>query len=173
LGSLRMPNHLREELSSEAYGILLRGSPAENASKVKEIIASRKPPKVIVVGDFTLKALLNVGCVPDVGIFDRLTKRVPCEFPDLEAETVRNPAGEITDEAIVSIKRALLPKQRLKVMLSIEGEEDLLALPAIAYAPRGSLVIYGIPNRGMLVVTANSATKKKIATMISQFKKID
>lgn len=172
MGSLRMPDHLRAELSSEAFGILLRGNPAENALKAKEIIAAKKPPKVIVVGDFTLKALLDASYVPDLGIFDRLTKRVPCEFPDLEAEAVRNPAGEITDEAISSIKKALLPKQRLKVMLSVKGEEDLLALPAIACAPRGSLIIYGIPDRGMVVVTANSATKKKIASMISQFKKI-
>lgn len=171
MGSLRMPEHLRAELSSEAFGTLLKGSPTENASKVLEIIESKKPPKIIVVGDFTLKALLDAGFAPDLGIFDRLTRRLPCEFPELEAETVRNPAGEITDEAICAIKKALSRKNHRKTMLSVEGEEDLLALPAIAIAPRGSLIIYGMPERGMMVVTANSTVKKKISSVISQFQK--
>lgn len=173
LGSLRMPEHLRAELSSEAFGTLLKGSPAKNASTVLDFIKVKRPPKTIIVGDFTLKVLLNAGCVPDLGIFDRQTKRISCEFPEVETETVRNPAGEITDEAIFSIKKALLSKQKRKVMLMVDGEEDLLALPAITYAPRGSLVIYGLPDRGMILVTANSATKKKIETLISQFQRED
>jgi len=166
-----MPEHLRVELSSEAYGILLQGSPAENALKAKELIATKKPPKVIVVGDFTLKALLNAGCVPDLGIFDRLTKRVTCDFPNVKAEVVRNPAGEIGDEAVSLIKKALNSRRRKKVMMAVDGEEDLLSLPAIVNAPEGSLVIYGLPDRGMMLVTADHETKEKIASVISQFQR--
>ena len=171
MGSLVMPDHLRKELSSEAFGTLLNGSPADNASKAIEMIGNRKPTKVVIVGDFTLNAFLSAGYVPDLGIFDRLTRRMGCDFPAVKASAVKNPAGEITDEAVGSIKKALSPRQRRKVMLRVEGEEDLLALPAITYAPIGSLVIYGLPDRGMLVVTADSPTKKKIASMISQFEK--
>lgn len=164
-----MPENLREELSSDAFGTLLRGSPSENVAKAKDIIASMKPKRVIVIGDFTLKLLINAGCLPDLGIFDRRTRRIPSDFPAIETATVQNPAGEITDEAISLIKRALLPGQKKKVMLMVEGEEDLLALPAINYAPVDSLVIYGIPDRGMMLVTADLTTKKKIGSVLSQF----
>jgi uncharacterized protein (UPF0218 family) len=173
LGSLRMPDHLRAELSSEAFGILLRGNPVENALKAKELIATQKPPKVIVVGDFTLKALLDAGCVPDLGIFDRLTKRIPFDFPNFKAEAVRNPAGEISDEAVFLIKKALNNRRRKNVMLVVDGEEDLLSLPAIANAPMGSFVIYGLPERGMMLVTADRETKEKIASVIRQFQRKD
>jgi hypothetical protein len=111
--------------------------------------------------------------VPDLGIFDRLTKRIPCDFPQVETETVRNPAGEITDEAMSSIKRALARRRRRKVMIAVDGEEDLLALPAIVQAPEGSVVIYGLPDRGMMLVIADGPTKKKIAAVINQFHKED
>lgn len=173
MGSLKMPDYLRAELSSEAFGTLLQGSPAENASRILKIIASKKPPKIVAVGDFTLKAILDAGCVPDLGIFDRLTKRIPCDFPQVETETVRNPAGEITDEAMSSIKRALARRRRRKVMIAVDGEEDLLALPAIIQAPEGSVVIYGLPDRGMMLVIADGPTKKKIAAVINQFHKED
>jgi uncharacterized protein (UPF0218 family) len=166
-----MPDQLRAELSSETYGTLLHGSPSENASRAMKIIASEQPPKIVVVGDFTLKALLRAGCIPDLGIFDRRTKRIPCDFPQMETETVRNPAGEITDEAISSIKRALARRRGKKVMMAIDGEEDLLALPAIIQAPLGSLVIYGLPERGMMLVTADSTTKEKIVSVLNQFRR--
>lgn len=172
MGSLRMPEDLRGELAAEAFGTLLQGSPAENALNIVKIIAAKKPPKFIAVGDFSLKALLDAGYTPDLGIFDRRTKRLPCEFPNIETETVRNPSGEITDEAISSIKKALLPRRKRKVMLMVDGEEDLLALPAITSAPRGSLVVYGIPNRGMMLVIVDSPTKKKIASLMEKFHKI-
>jgi uncharacterized protein (UPF0218 family) len=171
LGTLRMPDGLRGELSSDAYGTLLSGTAAENASHAKEIISSKKPPRVVVVGDFTLRALLCTGYTPDLGIFDRLTKRVAYDFPSIKAEVVRNPAGEITDEAVSFIKKALSGRRRKTSMLAVDGEEDLLSLPAIALAPVGSLVIYGLPNRGMMLVTADLETKKKIESIISRFKR--
>lgn len=173
MGSLRMPKHLREELSSGAFGTLLRGTPSENVAKAKEIIASTKPKRVIAVGDFTLKLLINAGSIPDLGIFDRRTRRIFSDFPAIETATVQNPAGEITDAAISLIKNALLPGRKKKVMLMVEGEEDLLSLPAIVHAPLGSLVIYGLPDQGMMVITADRETKKKIESVIEQFQKID
>lgn len=172
MGSLRMPDILRKELSSETYGVLLTGSPAENASRVKEIIEGSKPPKVVVVGDFTLKAILGAGISPDLGVFDRKTKRAPYDFPGIRAENVRNPPGEITDEAASSVRKALSARRRGRVMLAVEGEEDLLSLTAILNAPEGSLVIYGLPDRGMMVVTVEPSTKSRVASMMKGFKRV-
>lgn len=171
MGCLRMPDRLRAELSSDAFGRLLRGSPSENAARVVELIAASKPPRVIAIGDHTLKALLEAGCAPDLGIFDRLTRRAPSGFNHPRAWQVRNPAGEITDEAVAAIKLALARRRRGGVMLVVEGEEDLLALPAIIEAPKGSLVIYGLPDRGMMVVTADDTTKERVASLVKQFER--
>ncbi|MEN3007403.1 MAG: FkbM family methyltransferase, partial [Candidatus Methanosuratincola petrocarbonis] len=48
------------------YGILLAGSPVENAARAIELFMRKRPPKVIVVGDFTLKTLIDHGFVPDL-----------------------------------------------------------------------------------------------------------
>ena len=37
-------------------------------------------------------------------------------------------------------------------MILVDGEEDLLALPAIFLAPINSLVLYGQPNQGFVLV---------------------
>ena len=38
----------------------------------------------------------------------------------------------------------------------VEGEEDLATLPAILYAPPGSVVVYGQPDEGSVLVKVNS-----------------
>jgi hypothetical protein len=45
------------------------------------------------------------------------------------------------------------------VRIEIDGEEDLASLVCIVTAPMGSLVIYGVPGKGMTVVTVDSRTK--------------
>lgn len=173
MGSLMMPNHLKEDLSSDAFGTLLEGRPEENAATVMKFIVENNPPKIVVVGDFTLNTFLKAGLVPNLGIFDGQTKRIPYDFPKIEAEVVKNPAGAITDEAVAFIKHALMRRRHQKVMMAVRGEEDLLALPAIMYAPLGSLVIYGLPDRGMLMIIADKKTKEKIVSVISQFRRED
>jgi len=168
LGSLRMPTRLRDELSKQ-YGTLLTGDPKSNVKATLDILRSKRPPKVIVVGDFTLKAFIESGYRPDLGIFDNKTKR--SSFPVLEKPTnvVSNPAGHISDEAVSSIRQLLLSKG--PSLLFVDGEEDLLALPAILHSPEGSIVIYGMPGKGMVVIVADKEIKEKIASLISQFER--
>jgi len=169
LAPLRMPERLRAELSSKSFGTFFSGDPKANAENILKLIKSRHPPKVIIVGDFTLKVFSDSGFRPDLGIFDKKTKRSEFIGPDDFNEKISNPAGQITDEAVASIKRLL--SATLPSTLFIEGEEDLLAIPAIAQAPEGSFIIYGLPNEGIVVVTADKKTKEKINNLISQFER--
>ena len=41
----------------------------------------------------------------------------------------------------------------------VEGEEDLLTLPVIKFAPLGALVVYGQPYVGMVLVMVTERTK--------------
>jgi hypothetical protein len=165
-----MPEHLRGELSSRSFGLILLGTPEENVRSVLEIVRSTRPPKVIIVGDFTLKAFLGSGFRPDLGIFDRKTGRAVFDFPEEGLSETINPPGRITDEAIFRIKELLSSDH--SSLLFVKGEEDLLSLPSILYSPEGSLVIYGIPSEGMMVVTADRNSKEKIKGILKQFKRV-
>ncbi|MEN3035691.1 MAG: DUF359 domain-containing protein [Candidatus Methanosuratincola sp.] len=171
MGYLKLPESLRQELAKE-YGILLAGSPGENAARAIERFMSKRPPKVIVVGDFTLKSLIDRGFVPDIAVYDRRTKRSGFRDIDLPPScTVRNPPGTITDEAVSAIKVALGSKGRIAIC--VEGEEDLLSIPAILLSPVGSVVVYGIPDRGMMLVEADEETKKRVKSVLDRFERVD
>jgi uncharacterized protein (UPF0218 family) len=169
LGSLRMPVRLRDELSKR-YGILLTGDPESNVKAALDILRTRHPPKVIVVGDFTLKTFIESGYRPDLGIFDSRTRRSSFPISEKPTNVVSNPAGHISDEAVSSIRQLLLHKSPR--LLLVKGEEDLLSLPALLYSPEGSIVIYGMPDEGMMVIVAERKIKEKIASLISQFERI-
>ena len=47
------------------------------------------------------------------------------------------------------------------VVIYVEGEEDLLALPCIVESPDGGLVLYGQPSQGLVVVETQPAVKKE------------
>ncbi len=44
-------------------------------------------------------------------------------------------------------------------MVMVEGEEDLLTLVAVVLAPLGSLVAYGQPDRGIVIVVVSDVEK--------------
>ena len=166
MGALRLPEHLRGDLS-KIYGRLLTDEPSLNVKAVLKHIKSKPPPKVTIVGDFTLNAFLKAGYRPDLGIFDNKTRRAAFIISEPPTACVLNPAGLITDEATLTIKQALVSGSAS--MLSVKGEEDLLSLIAIMESPDGSLVIYGLPDRGMIVITVQKEIKEKIGMLLSQF----
>jgi hypothetical protein len=61
-----------------------------------------------------------------------------------------NPAGIISDKAIEVLQKALEATSPIRV--KVQGEEDLLALPLFAMAPKGSVVLYGQPLEGIVLV---------------------
>jgi uncharacterized protein (UPF0218 family) len=54
------------------------------------------------------------------------------------------------------------------VRIFVKGEEDLAALPAIAMAPLSSVVIYGLPDEGAVVVKVTQDKKKEIQSLINK-----
>jgi hypothetical protein len=66
-----------------------------------------------------------------------------------------------TAKEIGNLIQHLLVSAEEKVM-KIEGEEDLLALPAIMLAPLGAVVVYGLRNKGAVVVKVSEKLKENI-----------
>jgi GTP-dependent dephospho-CoA kinase len=137
----------------EPFGILVKGSFEETMTKLKELIQKQKPPKIISVGDTVSKNMHEYKIKPQVTIIDNLCMRKKIDSGLYNAETVNvsNPQGTITQQAIDAVKTALVSSEPTQII--VEGEEDLLTLVAVTYAPEKSIVVYGQPYEGIVIVT--------------------
>jgi len=79
---------------------------------------------------------------------------------------VTNPPGKITLALWKAVRDAANAKDRVKIEVS--GEEDLAALVAIATAPEGAHVIYGLPKRGLMIVDVNHESRELAAAAIKK-----
>ncbi len=128
---------------------------------------------VITVGDGTTESFILAGGKPKVEIVDLKEKRSIREKTLTSAEIVikvKNDPGTITEEAMEAIKNAISSKKRVRI--EIDGEEDLLGIPSIIYAPKGSYVLYGQPNEGLVVVKVNDDVKDKASMILHSMKKV-
>ena len=74
--------------------------------------------------------------------------------------TVNNPAGTITDELDDAVRNALTTGKT--DLIRVDGEEDLALMPCILHAPEGAEVVYGWPGKGMMIVSTDDITRKRV-----------
>jgi uncharacterized protein (UPF0218 family) len=79
---------------------------------------------------------------------------------------VKNPAATLTKELMDLIGDSLKGKVRVKII--VDGEEDLATLPAILYAPLGSVVVYGQPNEGSVLVKVTPEKKRHVEEFMNR-----
>ncbi|MFA0833548.1 MAG: GTP-dependent dephospho-CoA kinase family protein [Methanobacterium formicicum] len=131
----------------------------------KDFINSRYPDNLLIsVGDITTQNLQKAGLIPHLGIIDNVVERKPAAYDvvyDNVTLNVKNPPGVITDQLQETIKEAFqLLKTGFRVLILVEGEEDLAAIPCILMAPSGSLVLYGQPGEGLVVCEVDKVIDK-------------
>lgn len=144
-GNLVMPTSMRVDLS-RPFGPVL-----STPRMQQESFATHREDSIVTVGDLTTKTLLDAGVTPMLMVVDGHVERkeYPLLMPIIErhgfpmCHVVSGP-GFISHEAIETI-RSVLDAHRGPTVIEVDGEEDLLALPAIAEAPVGSVVYYGQP----------------------------
>ncbi|MCW4010800.1 MAG: GTP-dependent dephospho-CoA kinase family protein [Candidatus Bathyarchaeota archaeon] len=144
----------------EPFGTLIRGVPSETMKQLKELMEKENPPKVISVGDTVTRNLHRSQISPQVSITDNYNMRrkvKPQSYPAKILVQVKNPQGTITQEAVNAVKEAIQNKNQ--VHIAVEGEEDLLTLIAVFYAPENALVVYGQPKEGIVVVKVTPEKK--------------
>lgn len=115
---------------------------------------------VVTVGDKVTETVAGLGRVPDVQIVDgkeNRKKRTPPKVKHVVSAKVRNPAGTITMEAMDGIREAFRGRKPARVL--VDGEEDLLAIPAVIFAPLGARVYYGQPGEGIVMLKVDAAMK--------------
>lgn len=149
---------MRESLK-KPMGLLLKDSETSKDHILKTI---PKGAFLITVGDATTEKMIKFGLDPSLQIVDSMEKRNKREPPLGNVKTVHrcsNPPAEITTESIESIKKALGEEPPVRIL--VDGEEDLLVIPAVLHAPKNSVVMYGQPNEGLVIVVVTQEIREK------------
>ena len=76
----------------------------------------------------------------------------------------------ISAEAWDSIKSAIESK-KTEVLL-IDGEEDLLTIPSVIEANDGTLVFYGLPGKGVILIVVEPNIKSTFTKLLEKFEKL-
>jgi len=160
---VHLPDNLRDKLK-KPLGILLKDSDVTKESVLKNIPTGSF---VISVGDATTEKLIKYGIVPSLQIVDGVEKRIKRDLPSGNVKTTlscNNPPAEITIESVKIIKKAF--QSTKPVRIAVNGEEDLLVLPVVVYAPENSVVLYGQPNEGLVIVPINAEIRNKAQSVM-------
>jgi uncharacterized protein (UPF0218 family) len=148
-------------LFKEPFGILYRS--------MDEIVPLIKGKDVYTVGDVVSHNLQKKGIIPTVAVVDGYTMRSPCNrMPAIHGECiqVKNPAGTITDELISALARAV---RNPPSTIIVDGEEDLAVIPLVLTAHDGAIVLYGQPNKGVVLRTVDSEARKTAQQFLAHF----
>ena len=145
-------------------GVLLPESKADKQNIQKFLTGN---PYVITVGDRTTEKMIDFDLIPSLQIIDgqeKRKKRDPPKISNAVELKVDNPAAEITLPCIDLIKKAFDMKSPVRI--TVNGEEDLLVLPVCVYAPENSVVLYGQPNEGLVVVKVTPQIRNKTQSLL-------
>ena len=166
----KIPEKLRLKLKKPLGEVIERFTINDSRFKNKKSVC------LISVGDEVTGYLNKLGDQSDISIVDFFIKRIKVherlddlgftqEFKLLKA---RNPAGHITHETVEAVKSSLAGfiRDGKKRVIKVEGEEDLVALPAILLAPLGALIFYGQPDEGVVAVEVTEEKKREILEMV-------
>ncbi len=139
---------------------------------IPELIPLNEDKIIITVGDEASRTVLEAGIKPKIIVYDGLTARKPIEIPDIikeygfRRETVENPPGTLEKNVFKVFQKAFNTDSTFSVF--VEGEEDLTALAAISEAPLDSIVLYGQPGGGIVLVEVDEVIKDKVSKIIGE-----
>ena len=165
---MKLPESLREQLKTPLGELVLQ----EDVSKENILNKVSSELIVITVGDKTTENIIHLGIIPQIQIIDGLEKRnqrnIPIDETIRTDLTCKNPPGEITEESIQTIQNAFSCEHPVRII--VKGEEDLLVIPVCIFAPENSVVMYGQPNEGLVLVHVTPETQAKVQKLLDSMK---
>ena len=160
----------------EPFGNLI---PDKNINKRKLNTVLRDAKKIISVGDATTDRLISFGIIPDISVVDGKERRMKRKYVNnssLNGDQIdknlakelkcSNEAGTISKKAVELLQDALEMSSPVRII--VDGEEDLLALPLFLMAQDKSVVMYGQPYEGLVVVKINSKIRQKAKDLMDR-----
>jgi len=164
-GEFKVPESIRSRLA-RPLGLLITN---EDILAGGLADAVKRSSMVVSVGDRVTESIAALGRVPDVQVVDGREKRqerAPPAVPYSSLLQATNPPGSITAEAVEAIRNAFGGAKPARVL--IRGEEDLLAIPAVLFAPIGASIFYGQPNEGVVVVKVDAPAKARSRAILKE-----
>jgi uncharacterized protein (UPF0218 family) len=155
----------------EPFGVLIQGPAAKTLQRLKTLLVEEKSSMVISVGDTVSRNLAKHNVSTHLSITDNKSHRrklQPQTFPDKYFVKIKNPQGTITPQAVAALREALESEKPVHVL--VEGEEDLLTLIAVLYAPPDAIVIYGQPHVGIVVVKVTPEKRAEAERILKSMK---
>ncbi|MFB6081116.1 MAG: GTP-dependent dephospho-CoA kinase family protein [Haloferacaceae archaeon] len=159
---LRLPDSLRDAFK-EPLGPVYADAGA--------LLADAGEP-VVSVGDVVTYHLRTAGHEPAVAVVDARTERRPVDEEirrvavDDADRTVTNESGTLSRDLLVALRAAVDAAD--PVVIRVEGEEDLAALPAILAVPDGGSVVYGQPGEGMVLVVVDREARDRARALLGR-----
>ncbi len=175
------------DILKKPFGLLI---PDHQITKeIIEYHISKSNKFIVSVGDTTTNKLLSFNIIPDIAIVDGKERRMTTsilkisekisllkkdediqnrtdslsdkDFEDglklAEVYCVNTP-GSISKNAVETIKDVIDKKMIAQII--VDGEEDLLALPIFCFSSIGTVVFYGQPLEGLVIVHVDEKIKK-------------
>ena len=175
---IKLPESLREYFG-KPHGRLYEGSGEELYRQIQEV---KKARIVACVGDVVSYFALKAGIGPHIVIFDAKTKREEVDQEFLErinlltenyAEIeVFNPQAVISLELVEGLVEAVGAAEKgEKVKIFVRGEEDLATMPLIAILPEDSVILYGMPGKGVIALEITRDKKLLILDILQKMEK--
>lgn len=162
--NLVLPKSLRGELK-KPFGVLI-----SKGEKIKAL----NNGLIATVGDITTKKFNEFKLNQQVSVIDFKVERQK-RFSDIrelgflgseKIIKIINPAGSITSDLF---KACLTIWNKEKIILSVDGEEDLAVLPLILTAPLKAVIYYGQPNEGVVKIEVSEEIKEGAYRLVSKF----
>ena len=164
--ALVLTEKLRLELKSP-MGLLIEGDVESVMGRLLPMIENKR---VISVGDVVSQNLIDRGVYPELVIVDGRNLRA--EIGDVidcdDTTTVENPQSEITGELWVAIERFFKDKTKRFKKILVEGEEDLAVMPAVLHGDGDTVVLYGQPGKGVVIIEVTEQKKKEISDYLNE-----
>ncbi len=172
---LRVRLEQRDRLS-KPHGKLYTGRGAGVIKKIREL---KNAVFLATIGDLVSLYSFQAGIYPDLVVVDFKTERRALEN-DVTSELlkhlgnyriirVENPQGHITEALVNALMEGI---KAGRTCIIVDGEEDMSALPLSLLLPDGSVVLYGVPSRGIAVYIVNSDDKLLIARIIKEMEEV-
>jgi GTP-dependent dephospho-CoA kinase len=163
----RLPESMRGEFQ-RPFG------PVVQTSELKKAL---RPDDVLVcIGDHVSGTAIGLGLKPKLIVVDYKTERH--EIADVLRAVVSgygktvlrvpNPPATVTNELYAAVAQGL--RLSGSVRIEVEGEEDLAGLPVFAEAPEGTVVLYGMPKKGVVVVRVDEAMRRRARGLLERMR---
>ena len=162
-----LPNNLRDFLK-EPMGQLV------NEKKLLNLLKNEK--YIVSIGDLVTYTILKNDIEPIFCVVDFKTRRGKCPIEIVKliksfgkkSITIKNPPGIISDDLWKVIEIAFENLEADTLRIEIDGEDDLASLAVIYLAPKDVTIIYGLPDKGVLVVKPTFENKKKVKEILEK-----